>query len=128
MLPLGKMLATLVKKLYVVNAMNSCPQKKYLAEQVVGIEAVGEDGAVACRRRAGVGTQFLEAEHPLRARREVLIARTEKPLGKRTRTPPWRDRPHTELTIDDDSGWVPPLRHGGGQEEGGAVVLHLLLA
>ena len=63
------------------------PTKKHLAEQVVGIEAVGEDGAVACRRRAGMGTQFLEAKHPRRARREVVKARTEEPLGKVTSTP-----------------------------------------
>ena len=41
------------------------PTKKHLAEQVIGIKTVGEDGAIACRPRAGVFAQFLEAEHSL---------------------------------------------------------------
>ena len=64
------------------------PTPKHLAEQIVGIEPVGEVGDEPLRQRVGVGTQFLEGEHDGRARWEVGKARTEEAVCKLTTTPP----------------------------------------
>jgi hypothetical protein len=53
------------------------PTPKHLAEQVVGIEPIGEVSDEPYRWSDGVGTLFLEAEHGRRALREVVKAGTK---------------------------------------------------
>lgn len=64
------------------------PTPIHLAEQVVGIEPVGEVDDEPYRWSVGVGTLLHEVEHGRRARREVVEARTEEPPCKLSATPP----------------------------------------
>ena len=101
------------------------PTPIHLAEQVVGIEPVGEVDDEPYHWSVGVGTLLHEVEHGRRARREVVEARTEEPPCKLSASPPAGERPHAERFLDDDVGGVPPFRHGGRRLERRPVVLHL---
>ena len=97
---------------------------KDMAEEVVGIESVGEVGEKSSRGRTSVGMRLLQSEPNGRARWEVAKAGTED-RGQIPRTPPPRDCPDAECRLHDDSGGILPLRDSGWIAERGHVELHL---
>ena len=67
---------------------------------------------------------LVEVEHGRSARREVAVAGLEEEASELSRAPPPRDGPHPQAILNDDSGRVLPLRHGGRATVGRAVELH----
>ena len=98
---------------------------KHLPKEKVGVEVVPE-GDEEADDAAGVPVDVvLQSVHPGRALREVLVAGVEKELRELPRAPPPRDGPNTKPVLDDDTGRVAPLRHGGRALVRRAVELHL---
>ena len=98
---------------------------EHLAEEVVSVVGVGEGDVEADDEAVGVAIVLLvEVEHGRSARREVAVAGLEEEASELSRAPPPRDGPHPQAILDDDSGRVLPLRHGGRATVGRAVELH----
>ena len=68
----GKVLSKSVKMLYMVNAMNSYPHQKNTAEEVVGVEGVGEPHDEP--DSIAIVTDLFDSKHDRRAPREVAVA------------------------------------------------------
>jgi len=92
---------------------------EHLAEEMVGVEGVGEVDVEATPSHA----DLLDAEHRWSARWEVCEARPEEEPGKVQRPPPVRDGPDPQGILHEHPSWVLPLGDDGRTTVGRTVEL-----